>query len=107
MAENAPPTEAVAKLILDDVTGEEVSKTELKRRQKQRENERKKAEKAAAAPQKAGPKTTVDESQLTPNVVARFPSDCTIANSLAAIFRDQKWSCQRSPTEQATKSISS
>lgn len=69
MADSAPPTESVAKLILDDVTGEEVSKTELKRRQKQREAERKKAEKAAAAPPKAEKKSTgVDESQLTPNV---------------------------------------
>lgn len=69
MADSAPPTEAVAKLILDDVTGEEISKTELKRRQKQREAERKKAEKAAAAPQKAEKKSSgVDESQLTPNV---------------------------------------
>lgn len=104
MAESAPPTEAVAKLILDDVTGEEVSKTELKRRQKQRENERKKAEKAAAAPatQKAGPKTGVDESQLTPNVIAHFPLDWTQTDTLSAIFRDPKWSYQRPATEQAT-----
>lgn len=74
MADSAPPTEAVAKLILDDVTGEEVSKTELKRRQKQREAERKKAEKAAAAPPKAEKKSTgVDESQLTPNVCIHRP----------------------------------
>lgn len=69
MADSAPPTEAVANLILDEVTGEKVSKTELKRRQKQRESERKKAEKAAAAAPRPEKKSGgVDESQLTPNV---------------------------------------
>ncbi|OMJ12915.1 Lysine-tRNA ligase, cytoplasmic [Smittium culicis] len=40
------------KLYLDEVTGENVSKSELKRRIKQREKEAKKQEKAAAAPPK-------------------------------------------------------
>ncbi|TGO27152.1 hypothetical protein BPAE_0046g00130 [Botrytis paeoniae] len=43
------PTESVAKL-LDEVTGEMVSKTELKKRQKQRQKEEEKAKKAAALP---------------------------------------------------------
>lgn len=74
MAENAerePPTADVANLHLDEVTGERVSKSELKKRQKQRETERKKAEKAAAAPAKQAPKKKegeLDESQLNPNV---------------------------------------
>ena len=35
-------TESVAKLVLDEETGEQVSKSELKKRQKKRENDRKK-----------------------------------------------------------------
>jgi len=70
----APPTQEVANLHLDDVTGERVSKSELKKRQKQRETERKKAEKAAAAPPKQEKKKTgdVDESDLNPNVCLPF-----------------------------------
>jgi len=68
----APPTEAIANLILDEVTGEKVSKTELKKRNKQRENDKKKAAKAAAAPPRAVPvkKTNVEaeEKELNPNV---------------------------------------
>jgi len=71
-APNAAPTEAIANLILDEVTGEKVSKTELKKRNKQRENEKKKAAKAAAAPPKPVPakKTNVEaeEKELNPNV---------------------------------------
>lgn len=82
MADNQPPatdaaaaaTEAVAKLYLDDVTGEQVSKTELKKRQKARQNEAKKKEKAdkaaAANPAVAKPKSTeASEKELTPNQV--------------------------------------
>ncbi|WEW58236.1 lysyl-tRNA synthetase [Emydomyces testavorans] len=64
---------AVANLHLDEVTGEHVSKSELKKRQKQREQEKKKAEKAAAAAAagtgSAGKKKSAEEeeSQLTPN----------------------------------------
>ncbi|KAF4543229.1 putative lysyl-trna synthetase protein [Lasiodiplodia theobromae] len=54
-------------LLLDEVTGERVSKTELKRRQKQREKEAKKAEKAAAAPPKAKKEKQESEEELTPN----------------------------------------
>lgn len=70
MAEKAP-TQDLANLHLDDVTGEKVSKSELKKRQKQRETERKKAEKAAAAPAKQPAKKKegeIDESELNPNV---------------------------------------
>lgn len=65
-------TQDTANLHLDEVTGEKVSKSELKKRQKQRENEKKKAEKAAAAPARPEKKTAtnseVDESNLNPNV---------------------------------------
>ncbi|KAL1621965.1 lysyl-tRNA synthetase [Neofusicoccum ribis] len=64
-----PVTEgdAQANLLLDEVTGERVSKTELKRRQKQREKEAKKAEKAAAAPPKPKKEKAEAEEELTPN----------------------------------------
>ncbi|CAK7902048.1 lysine--tRNA ligase, mitochondrial [[Candida] anglica] len=62
-------TEQVQKTYLDDITGEQVSKTELKKRQKQRANEAKKAEKAArgaaTAPKLAKKKD--DMADLTPN----------------------------------------
>ncbi|KAJ5225603.1 lysine--tRNA ligase KRS1 [Penicillium chermesinum] len=72
MAEPNPVQEAeasMANLLLDEVTGEKVSKSELKRRQKLREKEAKKQEKAAAAPPKAEKKTSAedDEANLTPN----------------------------------------
>ena len=56
--------------ILDEATGEYVSKTELKRRQKLREKEAKKKDKEAAAPPKAAKKTSAEdeEANLTPNV---------------------------------------
>lgn len=64
----------MANLLLDEVTGEKVSKTELKRRQKLREKEAKKKEKEAAAPPKAAQKKVSaeeEEANLTPNV--RYP----------------------------------
>ncbi|KAI1387270.1 lysyl-tRNA synthetase [Hypoxylon trugodes] len=63
------PAEQVANLHLDEVTGEKVSKSELKKRQKQRERDAKKQEKAAAAPPKPAKKTNAeaDEKELTPN----------------------------------------
>lgn len=69
VAEREPPAQDLANLHLDEVTGERVSKSELKKRQKQRETERKKAEKAAsAAPKQAKKKDEgIDESQLNPN----------------------------------------
>ncbi|KAF9579033.1 lysyl-tRNA synthetase, partial [Lunasporangiospora selenospora] len=68
------PTEEV-KLYLDDVTGEMISKTELKKRLKSREKEAKKAEKAANAPAPAAasadkPKKLTEaeeEENLNPN----------------------------------------
>jgi lysyl-tRNA synthetase class 2 len=67
----APPTDEVANLHLDEVTGERVSKTELKKRQKQRQKEAEKAAKAAAAPPKASgkPKNAAgeEEKDLNPN----------------------------------------
>jgi lysyl-tRNA synthetase class 2 len=75
MADSNPVKEAevsMANLLLDDVTGEKVSKTELKRRQKQREKDAKKKEKEAAAPPKpkSEKKTSAEdeEANLTPNV---------------------------------------
>lgn len=69
---SAPPTEAVANLHLDEVTGEKVSKSELKKRQKNRQKEEEKKKKEAAAPPKpAAPKKSnaeADEKELNPNV---------------------------------------
>lgn len=72
---SAAPADQVQNLHLDDVTGERVSKTELKKRQKQRETEQKKAAKAASAPPKAEKKASAEEeeSNLTPNVRASVP----------------------------------
>ena len=71
MADTAGATEGVQKLFLDEVTGEQVSKTELKKRVKQRATEAKKAEKAAAAPPKAEKakksNAEADEAELNPN----------------------------------------
>lgn len=65
------PTESVAKL-LDEVTGEMVSKTELKKRQKQRQKEEEKAKKAAALPARpaAAKKSNAEaeEKDLDPRV---------------------------------------
>ena len=73
MADSNPVQEAeasMANLLLDEATGEKVSKSELKRRQKQREKEAKKKEKEAAAPPKPEKKVSAeeDEANLSPNV---------------------------------------
>ena len=73
-----------ANLHLDEVTGEKVSKSELKKRQKQRQLEEKKKEKAAAAPPKAEKKTTnaeLDESNLNPNVSIPPPHSDMVTDS--------------------------
>lgn len=58
-----------ANLQLDEVTGEKVSKSELKRRQKQRQREEEKAKKAAAAPPKpATSKKKDDEEEMDPRM---------------------------------------
>ncbi|KAK3078738.1 hypothetical protein LTS18_006732, partial [Coniosporium uncinatum] len=69
---NGAPADAMANLHLDEVTGEKVSKSELKKRQKQREKDAKRAEKAAAAPPKPAKAPTMgseedQEKELTPN----------------------------------------
>lgn len=87
---------SVAKLLLDEVTGEQVSKSELKKRQKLREKEAKKKEKEAAAPPKPAAKKTSaedDEANLTPNVGLCFPTlimvrALNIVRFLLAILRD-------------------
>ncbi|EON68101.1 lysyl-tRNA synthetase [Coniosporium apollinis CBS 100218] len=67
-ADSLTPEEGLRNLVLDDVTGEQVTKTELKKRNKMREREAKKAEKAAAAPPKPQKKTAEpDEKELNPN----------------------------------------
>ncbi|MCJ1313961.1 lysyl-tRNA synthetase [Agyrium rufum] len=60
---------ATANLHLDEVTGERVSKSELKKRIKQREIEEKKKQKSAAAPAKAIKNVSAEEAEnnLTPN----------------------------------------
>ncbi|KAI3396187.1 hypothetical protein diail_390 [Diaporthe ilicicola] len=64
----AAPAEQLENLQLDEVTGEKVSKSELKRRQKQRQREEEKAKKAAAAPPKAASKKKEDEEELDPRM---------------------------------------
>ncbi|KAL9589349.1 MAG: hypothetical protein Q9203_001852 [Teloschistes exilis] len=68
---DAGGADQLANLHLDEVTGEKVSKSELKKRQKQRQQEEKKREKAAAAPAKPKPEKAMsaeeEESNLTPN----------------------------------------
>jgi lysyl-tRNA synthetase, class II len=70
---NGSLAQEAANLHLDKVTGEKVSKSELKKRQKLREQEKKKAAKSAAAPPKQESKKKagsdeMDESNLNPNV---------------------------------------
>lgn len=69
---------AQANLHLDGVTGEKVSKSELKKRQKQRAQKEKKKEKAAVAPAKTEKKVSAEEeeSNLTPNVRACLSRLC-------------------------------
>lgn len=67
----AAAADQLANLHLDEVTGERVSKSELKKRQKQRQKEAEKAAKAATAPPKATsskPKNAAGgEEDLNPN----------------------------------------
>jgi lysyl-tRNA synthetase class 2 len=76
MADTNPPAQPAAaaesaeNLHTDPVTGEKISKSELKRRQKQRERDEKKKEKEAALParpKKEGKKEEAAE-ELNPNV---------------------------------------
>ena len=80
MADNSAPAgdggaaDAVAKLHLDEVTGEMISKTELKKRQKMRDREASKREKSAAKPQQpdapSAKNAEAAEKDLTPNQVS-------------------------------------
>lgn len=80
----------VAKTYLDDATGEQVSKTELKRRQKQRQLEAKRAEKAqkaaASAPKDAKKKDAL--ADVNPNqyyeIRSRQVADLRAANNADA-----------------------
>lgn len=63
----AEVTQQAAKLYLDEATGEQVSKTELKKRQKLRQLEARKAEKAAANANKQPPKKKYNLADLNPN----------------------------------------
>jgi lysyl-tRNA synthetase class 2 len=60
-------TEQLQKTYLDEETGEQVSKSELKKRQKAREIAKKKAEKAAKNPAPAASNKKAKEEELTPN----------------------------------------
>lgn len=68
----------MANMHLDEVTGEKVSKSELKKRMKQRaKDEEKKKKEAAMPPKPAATKKTsaeVDEKELNPNVSLHSPS---------------------------------
>jgi len=66
---------AVPELHLDEVTGERVSKTELKKRQKQRQKDAEKALKLASRPAPATKKTNAEseEKELNPNVLTTLP----------------------------------
>jgi lysyl-tRNA synthetase class 2 len=66
MADSAP------ELHLDELTGERVSKTELKKRQKQRQKDAEKALKLASRPAPGPKKTSVEseEKELNPNVLS-------------------------------------
>jgi len=65
------PNETKPQTLLDEVTGEYVSKSELKKRQKQRQKDIQKAEKDATRQAPPAPKkknAAEDEAQLNPNV---------------------------------------
>lgn len=115
---SAPPTEAVANLHLDEVTGERVSKSELKKRQKNRQKEEERLKKAAAAPPKpaAAKKSNAeaDEKELNPNVYISppllFPARSSmrgITDSGVAIFRDSIACHREAPQDPGTQPIPS
>lgn len=71
--------EPSANLLLDEVTGEKVSKTELKKRQKLRLKEAQKAEKEATKkapppPKKKAGAAEEEEAKLNPNVSIHWES---------------------------------
>ena len=69
--DEAKPNETKPQTLLDEVTGEYVSKSELKKRQKQRQKDIEKAKKEATRQAPPAPKkknAADDEAQLNPNV---------------------------------------
>jgi lysyl-tRNA synthetase class 2 len=68
-----PPAAEAKDLHTDPVTGEKISKSELKRRQKQREKDEKKKEKEASLPARPKKEKKDDVEELNPNV--RIPFD--------------------------------
>jgi lysyl-tRNA synthetase class 2 len=69
--DEAKPNETKPQTLLDEVTGEYVSKSELKKRQKQRQKDIAKAEKESTRQAPPAPKkknAADDEAQLNPNV---------------------------------------
>jgi hypothetical protein len=109
-ASTAPPTADVANLHLDEVTGEKVSKSELKKRQKLRQKDAEKASRAAAAPPKAVKKTNAeaDEKELNPNVgvFVTGRSETLKLTVPVAIFRDQITNHQQASGVQESISLS-
>lgn len=63
-----PQAESAENLHTDPVTGEKISKSELKRRQKQREKDEKKKEKEASLPARPKKEKKDDVEELNPNV---------------------------------------
>lgn len=84
----APAVESSENLHTDPVTGEKISKSELKRRQKQREKDEKKKEKEAALParpKKEGAGKKEDVEELNPNVrVQGFNTGSSCANAVCS-----------------------
>jgi hypothetical protein len=110
------PTEPMANLHLDEVTGERVSKSELKKRTKQRQKEEeKKAREAAAPPKPVVAKKSnaeADEKELNPNVgpypqLQRYNETFRLMAGYTAIFRDSLPQHQQAPNDQAPEPISS
>lgn len=72
-ADETKPNETKPQTLLDEVTGEYVSKSELKKRQKQRQKDIQKAERESTrqAPPQKKKNAAEDEAQLNPNVSGR------------------------------------
>lgn len=96
MADTTPPAqpaaapESAANTHTDPVTGEQVSKSELKRRQKEREREAKKAEKAKSLPVQPKKEGKKEEVELNPNASIPVTPSMASTNALTAVFRAQE-----------------
>jgi lysyl-tRNA synthetase class 2 len=102
----APAGESAANLHKDPVTGEMISKSELKKRMKKREAEQKKAEKAAAMPARPKAEKKEAEVELNPNVRSlSCSSGREQANVYTAIFRDPQSAHQCSAQVQGPKPV--